>query len=116
MIERVLSIPKDYHPAPGGRNKSDGPFNGERFRNEFLVPRLKDAIAGNEPLIVNFDDADSYSSSFLEEAFGGLVRTGVFATHEIKKYLILKNNDPVYTIFVNDAKEYIDSELKRRRR
>lgn len=108
-----LSIPKNFCPSPAGRYPGDGPFNGQRFRNDFLVPALEEALRTNSTVIVDFDDADSYSSSFLEEAFGGLVRLKKFTKQDIAKRLVLKSDDPVYAAYVADAKDYISSELKK---
>jgi hypothetical protein len=68
----VINIGKDYSRFPAGRYLDDGNSNGQRFRDEFLIPAL---VAGRK-LRVLFDDALGYGSSFLEEAFGGLVRAG----------------------------------------
>ncbi len=108
-----ISIPHDYSPSPAGRTKGDGPFNGARFRDDFLAPRLRNAIAHGRTLVVNFDDADSYSSSFLEEAFGGLIRISKFSRSDVAKSLQLMANDSVFRPYVMDAKGYLEDALKK---
>ena len=39
-----------------------------------LLPRVKQAIARHEHVLVLLDGTAGYATSFLEEAFGGLVR------------------------------------------
>lgn len=65
----TIHLVKDFSKEPFGRFPSDGPNSGERFRKEFLVP----AIRSGGQVCVDLSGA-YYGSSFLEEAFGGLVR------------------------------------------
>lgn len=72
MEQRVIDIARDFSRAPAGRFISDGPNSGERFREEFLVPTLR----SEHPMKVVLDGTRGLGSSFLEEAFGGLIRKG----------------------------------------
>lgn len=74
---RVINIARDFSRYPAGRYISDGPYNGEAFRERFLVPALRESTG---KVVIEFDGARGYGSSFLEEAFGGLVRAGVSAS------------------------------------
>ena len=65
-----FDIGNDFSAFPGGRFISDGPASGEEFREQYLVP----LIQANDKVIITLDNAMGYGSSFLEEAFGGLVR------------------------------------------
>ncbi|MBS1037193.1 STAS-like domain-containing protein [Gluconobacter cerinus] len=89
----------DIVPYPGGRYISDGPYSGEWFRENFLLPALKQAIAHNETLTVNLEGVPGYGISFLEEGFGGLIRKREINAHDIKKYLIIEGSSPKYKIF-----------------
>ena len=73
MNQYYIDIAKDFSPAPGLRNKESGPFSGEEFREKFLEPLFTDGIP-EEKVTINFDGGYGYAGSFLEEAFGGLVR------------------------------------------
>ena len=68
-----ISIIEDFHPFPAGRYLADGAGNGTAFRDKFLVPILE----AGEAIEIDLDGAPGYPSSFLEEAFGGLVRKNV---------------------------------------
>lgn len=70
---QVLRI-VDFTKTPGARNRADGPFSGEQFREELLEPAFTLASERNEKLVVDLDGTQGYATSFLEEAFGGLAR------------------------------------------
>ena len=89
----------DHAPAPGGRFVKDGPFSGEWFRENILTPALLDAIAHQEPLTVELDGVAGYGSSFLEEAFGGLVRRGIVARADLQRYLSVVAKSKAYEPF-----------------
>jgi len=67
-------IAKDYTKTPGGRFIKEGSFSGEDFRKKHLSPLYLKAKNEEEKLEINFDGGYGYATSFLEEAFGGLVR------------------------------------------
>ena len=59
--------------APMRRLKSDGPYSGEEFRDDILIPAIE-ALGPDfeEELLVDLDGGFGYASSFLDEAFGKL--------------------------------------------
>lgn len=80
-----INIGRDFSDVPMGRyHPADGNFSGQRFREEFLVPALQD---GNNVVEVTIDDTEGFGSSFLEEAFGGLVRKHGFTIQDLEKRL-----------------------------
>lgn len=91
MIKILIS--KEFSKTPFGRYYTDGPNSAERFRKEFLVPAFKkDSIVE-----VDFSGiALGIGSSFLEEAFGGLVRKEGIEKSFIKKNLTIKSEMPFY--------------------
>lgn len=91
MTSTMISIAKDYSDTPAGRYEADGPFSGERFRDELLAPALR----AYSSVTVDLDGALGYGSSFLEEAFGGLVRLG-FQARELHARLTVLSSLPVY--------------------
>lgn len=97
----------DYAPAPGGRFISDGPFSGEWFREEVVKPALVDAIKSDKMLTVELDGAAGYGSSFLEEAFGGLIRTRAFARADIERYLTVVARTKLYQPYQGLAGRYM---------
>lgn len=92
MSNKTICIAKDYSDTPAGRYISDGNFSGERFREEFLYPALKE----NELVEVDLDEALGYGSSFLEEAFGGLIRVDGLQLSEIKNKLKVISSRSLY--------------------
>jgi STAS-like domain of unknown function (DUF4325) len=74
MTDTIISVASDFSATPGGRFEKDGEFSGEAFRNGVVMPLLKASLASGEKLHVDLDGTAGYATSFLEEAFGGLVR------------------------------------------
>lgn len=97
---------KDFSMFPGPRYEKLGPDSGERFRDEVLLP----AIQKDKEIQVVLDGTFGYGSSFLEESFGGLVRSGI--DKEVINYLrnhLISDEDPTY---ITEIQEYIDEALK----
>lgn len=69
-----IEIVKEFSDTPGGRTVAEGDFSGELFRNKLLEPRYREAVKRGEKLEIYFDGAYGYPPSFLDEAFGGLVK------------------------------------------
>jgi hypothetical protein len=86
----------DHVKAPGFRLKTDGPNSGEWFRDAVLVPQLRAAISKNEQLAVQLDGVAGYGSSFLEEAFGGLIRNRVVTPAEVERHLRVIAGSPLF--------------------
>ena len=72
MIKIKLST--DFSPTPGGRLIAEGDHSGELFRDSLLINKYEEAEHENTILEIDFDDCYGVGTSFLEEAFGGLVR------------------------------------------
>jgi hypothetical protein len=87
-MNQTIRIASDYTKYPGPRYREHGPFSGEQFREEQLSPALKAVIASGDVLTIVLDGVAGYGSSFLEEAFGGLVREG-FRREDIHGHLVI---------------------------
>ncbi len=98
-----INIAEEFSANTGGRYIEESDYSGELFRKNFLESKYQDALEKGEKLEINFDNSYGYSPSFLEEAFGGLVRErkefGIFDN------LILISNDSAS--LVGDIKKYI---------
>lgn len=102
MIE--ISVVKDFSDKPFGRYRTDGKWSGERFREEVLLPAFRSNI-DNQLVQVDLRDVPrGYGSSFLEEAFGGLVRAGIEKS-KLKSLLVVLTDEEDYLLEIN---EYID--------
>lgn len=105
MADIELNIPKDFSRCPGARYPSEGDFSGKEFRENYLSPKVREAIEHNVHLIVVLDGSAGYSTSFIEESFGGLVREGKYSLDILEKTLIIvSNEDPSY---ISDIKLYM---------
>lgn len=85
MADVTIKVARSFSREPAGRFRTDGPHSGERFRDDVLVPALKK----NAQITVDLDGTEGYGSSFLEEAFGGLVRLRNFTAKGLHQRLIL---------------------------
>ncbi len=102
-----LSIAKDFSEFPAGRERKDGPYSGERFREELLVPLLR---KNDNVLEIDFDGTMGFGSSFLEEAFGGLVRNHKMGYDRLKNHIRIHDTRRIYEKLVW---KYIKEESKR---
>jgi STAS-like domain of unknown function (DUF4325) len=99
VTKTIIDIGKDFSRYPAGRYETDGPFNGELFRTKFLVPTL----VNQQQITIDLDNTAGYGSSFLEEAFGGLVRIG-YSSARIKAAITLHSED---LSLLDEIEEYI---------
>lgn len=99
-----INIAKDFTDAPGGRYESDGKFSGQEFRLKYLEPALKKE--NNEEITINLDGTFGFPTSFLEEAFGGLVRIeGIKKEDILKRLKFISNED---TSLITKIRQYIE--------
>jgi STAS-like domain of unknown function (DUF4325) len=87
-----IKVAEDFSLFPAGRFYSDGKASGQRFREEVVLPALRAEQHG--AIAVYLDGTFGYGSSFLEEAFGGLVREHGFTYLDLLNKLDLKSADP----------------------
>lgn len=105
MQNLSVSVARDFSRTPGARYQSEGDYSGELFRTKLLVPLVREAISNKVKLVIDLDGTAGYATSFLEEAFGGLVRReGVNAT-ELERVLQFKSDEEDYLI--EDVWSYI---------
>lgn len=102
---KSLNIATEFSDTPGPRYKTEGPFSGEKFREEVLHPKLESVIASGDELEINLDRTQGYGTSFLEEAFGGLIRNNQIAYDVIIKHVKFISTEEPYLI--DDIIEYL---------
>ena len=107
MTEQVINIAKDFTRYPGPRHIEDGPKSGEEFRETILAPRVANAVRTGDKIVVVLDGARGYTSSFLEEAFGGLVRLRGYTQDQLERVLVIRVSDPAMRYWAGCIKEYI---------
>lgn len=84
---KLYQFASEYSKYPGGRLRKDGPYSGEAFREDILLPLL-----GNyQKVCLNLTSTFGFGSSFLDEAFGEIgKRLGI---HECTKRLFFQSDD-----------------------
>ena len=99
---REIDVARSFTPYPVGRTRSDGRYSGEAFREDHLVPALREGT-----VTVAMDGTKGYGSSFLEEAFGGLVRCRGFEPGQLRERLVIKTEDSLLSteiwIYIEEA-------------
>lgn len=104
-MKSVIVICEDFSTHPAGRYESDGPFSGEKFRKEHLVQKLRTS----DHVKVVLDGTRGYPSSFLEEAFGGLVRSEGFSLTQLRKELQITADSPHFKKYAGLAWHHIEN-------
>lgn len=66
----TYNIAKEYTTTPGLRFKWQGEYSGEEFRDDILIPLIKE----HKNIVLELDGVEGYCIGWLEEVFGGLVR------------------------------------------
>jgi hypothetical protein len=104
MKQVEIIVARDFSKTPIGRFESDGPFSAEVFRKTLLIP----AFANYDVVTVVLDGVYGYGSSFLEEAFGGLIREG-FLKQDLTSRLNLISDDDKFLCdeilsYINDSR------------
>lgn len=96
-----IRVARDFSETPGPRYIKQGPFSGESFRRSKLLPALREY----RKIVVVFDGTVGFGSSFIDEAFGGLVRSEGFDPKEVeKRFEFVSREDP---LLITDALESI---------
>lgn len=104
MADAVISIARDFSRYPSGRFRTDGPHNGQEFRESMLLPALRKA----QVLRIELDGVAGLPASFLEEAFGGLVRSG-FSKSSLRSRLKIVANSPRLQRYPAQIYEFIEN-------
>lgn len=106
-MEKIISIviAKDFSEIPGARYPEEGDFSGEDFRVKFLVPKIEEAIRENAHLKIDLDGTAGYGTSFLEEAFGGLIRHNDYTYDQLHDIIIFKSEED--SEYITEIYEYM---------
>lgn len=100
MNDKEFSIAKEFSVFPGPRKKRQGADSGEGL-GEVLAKRLR-ASPGRFRIIL--DGTVGIGSSFLDEAFGGLVSEHGFDATELERRLdIVSEMDPSYLYTIHNS-------------
>lgn len=97
---------KQFSRTPFGRYTKDGTGNGTAFREKFLYGPMSDPHV--DRVVVKLDSVApgyEYGSSFLEEAFGGLVRVNRLDSKMVLNKLKI---DTAFPDYVLEIRSYIE--------
>ncbi len=105
-----IKIATDFSRIPGARYPEEGDFSGQEFRKEILLPLLKKAMQEKVKLTIDLDGTAGLGTSFLEEAFGGLIREDKLDYIQVIGTLeFVSEEDPDYILeirtYIDDAHE-----------
>lgn len=100
-------IVSDFSRTPGGRFRADGPHSGEEFREDVLWPALRD----HRVVEVDLSGTLGFGSSFLEEVFGGLVRTHGDALSDLASNITVV---PETSSYAHEALGYLKAAIQER--
>jgi hypothetical protein len=100
----IINIAKQFSLTPGPRFIKQGSFSGEAFRRKLLVP----ALSSGAIVCVILDGTAGIGSSFIDEAFGGLVRSEGFDRSDVLGRITIESaEDPMLiedaVAAINDA-------------
>tara|TARA_R110002167_G_scaffold110673_2_gene281290 strand:- start:7341 stop:7667 length:327 start_codon:yes stop_codon:yes gene_type:complete len=102
-MSKVIKVLRRFS-CPGPRFKKLGPASGEEFK-ELLMRELTTLKGDN--LTIDLDGTEGYGSSFLEEAFGGLVRDGV-DPNLVRRITFISKEEPD---LIDEIQEYIEEAI-----
>src|SRR3546814_10010951 len=88
MANTVFSIAKDFSPFAGPRYIRQGSHSGEAFRSKLI--RFLHSHPG--PVTIVLDGTKCMVSSFLDDAFGGLIRNVGCTKRDIEQRLRFQFN------------------------
>lgn len=100
-MTKIIDLAAEFSTTPFGRFRGDGEFSAEHFRDDLLIPALRT----NPVVVVDLSGSNLYGSSFLEEAFGGLLRHG-FTQDQLSGKLQVKHK--LLPSIEEEIKFYID--------
>lgn len=95
---KILKISKVFSRTPGARFRSEGKFSGQELREVHLTPAIKEAVATQIILCIDLDGTAGYGTSFLEEAFGGLIRVDKISLTLIQKFVEFNSTEEPFLI------------------
>lgn len=109
MGNEIMIKMSDFSTYPSGREDEDGAYNGTKFRETVLRPAIETAKQNGQIVCVSLENVLSFGSSFLEEAFGGLIRKKIVDKNFLKNHLRIEPGKPAYERYKDAIFQYIDN-------
>lgn len=106
MGERRYSLARDFSAHPGPRYKRQGKHSGEQFRDKLLT-----WLEEPGTIVLDLDGTSGIGSSFIDEAFGGLVFARGMPASEVRNRIRLKSElDASYILDFEDSLEKAEAD------
>jgi STAS-like domain of unknown function (DUF4325) len=103
-MDKVL-IAEQFSSYPMGRNDDDGPDNGTKFFNNYLLKNLTD----KKEVVVVFDGVRAFGSSFLDQAFHVMPELLGFDKKYFSTLVKIEATGRAYLFYKKMAENFIDS-------
>ena len=65
----TINVARDFSKYPAGDTKESGPYSGQHFREDVLLP----ALQAHEEVIVELDGVRGYPTEWVDKAFSSLL-------------------------------------------
>lgn len=100
MSDMTYSIAENFSETPGPRYRRQGPFSGELFRSKLLGILAKT----DGRILIDLDGTRGFGSSFLDEAFGGLISSeGLSRSDVLGRFQFKSDSDPSYIVQIMES-------------
>lgn len=97
-----IHIASEWSKSPTGRYETDGKSNATSFKKKFIY----EPLSRGKRFVIDLDGTHGYGSSFLDEAFAGLVRDKHVRKEEFFNIFAFKSEeDPS---FIDEIAMYVD--------
>lgn len=106
-MNKTISVANDFSVYPAGRTPKDGEYNGECFRK-----LIKRHINEGTHLTVKLDGTRGYGSSFLEEAFGGLIRETGMSYEEFREKIEIISDERDFDFYCEMSYQFAERAAK----
>lgn len=98
----------EFSKTPYGRYDKDGKYNASAFRDTRLAPAFRNPeITRVNVFLDTVEEGYEYGSSFLEEAFVGLVRECSISVEDVRRKLNIITTHNDYVLEINDYLDHI---------
>lgn len=101
--EKMIDIGKEFSLYPMGRTAEDGDGNGQSFFTNFLLPQIKNGLR----VVVDFDSARTFGSSFLDEAFHIMPEENGFNRHQFSSLVKVKATTKAALFYKDMAERFM---------
>ena len=106
-ISQHVSSPLAIYRYQHDKECDHGTSCAEVFRNDVLVPKLRQALRENCYLAIDFTGLEGCSASFLHEVFGGLYHTGEWTVEELSKTIKFLPEKSYYAPYIVNATGFL---------